>query len=272
MKFSYGIMQGRLSKKIGNKIQAFPEKNWKSEFNIARRLGIKKIEWTLDYKNFKKNPLLTKKGRAEINKLSKQNFIKIKTLTGDCFMQKPFWKTKNKDLINELIFVIECSGKVGIKYIVVPLVDNGSIENIYQQRKLIEICSKIKGTLKKNKIKLIFESDFGPIRLQNFIKKFDKKYFGINYDTGNSACLGHDINKEFNCYGKYICNIHIKDRVRWGKTVRLGYGRANFRDLYANLKKIKYKGSLILQTARSKNNNEIKEIKVNLDYLKKASL
>ena len=53
--------------------------------------------------------------------------------------------------------------------------DNGSIENIYQQRKLIEICSKIKSTLKKNKIKLIFESDFGPIRLQNFIKKFDKK-------------------------------------------------------------------------------------------------
>ena len=26
MKFNYGIMQGRLSKIIGNKIQAFPEK------------------------------------------------------------------------------------------------------------------------------------------------------------------------------------------------------------------------------------------------------
>ena len=29
MRFNFGVMQGRLSKKINNKIQAFPEKNWK---------------------------------------------------------------------------------------------------------------------------------------------------------------------------------------------------------------------------------------------------
>jgi hypothetical protein len=32
MNFSYGIMQGRLSKIIDNKIQAFPEKYWKQNF------------------------------------------------------------------------------------------------------------------------------------------------------------------------------------------------------------------------------------------------
>ena len=53
MKFNYGVMQGRLSKKIGNKIQAFPEKNWKIEFSKAKSLGLKSIEWTLDYKNLK---------------------------------------------------------------------------------------------------------------------------------------------------------------------------------------------------------------------------
>ena len=48
MNINYGIMQGRLSKKIDNKIQAFPEKNWKNEFEKANKLGLKYLEWTLD--------------------------------------------------------------------------------------------------------------------------------------------------------------------------------------------------------------------------------
>ena len=39
MSFNYGIMQGRLSPIINNKIQAFPEKYWKTEFSKAKKLG-----------------------------------------------------------------------------------------------------------------------------------------------------------------------------------------------------------------------------------------
>jgi len=48
------------------------------------------------------------------------------------------------------------------------------------------------------------------------------KYFGINYDVANSASLGFEIDSEFKNYGKYIYNIHIKDRLKNGKSVRLG--------------------------------------------------
>ena len=61
----------------------------------------------------------------------------------------------------------------------------------------------------------------------------------------------------------------IKHRLKYGKTVRLGNGNANFLNFYKNLKKIKYKKELILQTARSKNNRHTEEIKNNLNYLKK---
>jgi sugar phosphate isomerase/epimerase len=81
--------------------------------------------------------------------------------------------------------------------------------------------------------------------------------------------LGYNIDDEFRIYGKYICNVHIKDRLKQGKTVRLGHGNANFLKLYKNLKKIKYNRELILQTARSKNNRHLEEIKINLNYLKK---
>ena len=107
MNYKYGIMQGRLSKQIGNKIQAFPKKYWKKEFYLAKVLGLKSIEWTLDYKNLKKNPILAKKGQIQIKQLSKKNSIKVNSITCDCFMQKPFWKkNKNQNSLNNLIKII----------------------------------------------------------------------------------------------------------------------------------------------------------------------
>ena len=269
MKFNYGIMQGRLSKIIGNKIQAFPEKYWKSEFSKANKLGLKSIEWTLDYKNLKSNPLLSNKGRLKIKKLSKQYSIKINSLTGDCFMQKPFWKTKNnKKLIYDLKKIIDGCRLLGIKLIVIPLVDNGSIRNYKERDYLINISNKIVKYLKDSKIKLIFESDFPPKKLKDFIKRFDSNFFGINYDVGNSASLDFNIDEEFKYYGKYISNVHMKDRIKGGKTIRLGKGNVDFFRLFKNLKKIEYKNPLILQTARSKSNRHVDEIRANLKYLR----
>ncbi len=98
---------------------------------------------------------------------------------------------------------------------------------------------------------------------------FDKQYFGINYDLGNSASLGYNIDDEFKNYSKYIKNIHIKDRVYNGNTVRLGNGDANFKKLFKNLKKYRYRNMLIFQTARSKIEDDVGEMKKNLKFIKK---
>ena len=97
-------MQGRLSPQIRNKIQYFPWKTWKQEFFEARKLKLSKIEWTLDYYNLNKNPLLNKKGQSEINKLKKKFKIECNSVTTDCFMQRPFWKQKNN---NKSLFFFE---------------------------------------------------------------------------------------------------------------------------------------------------------------------
>ena len=272
MKFNYGIMQGRLSKKIENKIQAFPKKNWQLEFSKAKNLGLKNIEWTLDYRDLYKNPFLTKEGQIKIKKLSAKYSIKINSVTGDCFMQKPFWKTKNnKKLIVDLKKIIESCKKLSVRYIVIPLVDNGSIKNKNQFNNLLKNCNEIVKDLYNSKIKILFESDYSPKKLKKFIKKFNKNYFGINYDVGNSAANDYSIDDEFKYYGQYIYNIHVKDRIKNGNTIRLGKGNANFFKLFENLKKINFKENLILQTARSSNNQHMKEIKINLKYLEKIN-
>ena len=58
----------------------------------------------------------------------------------------------------------------------------------------------------------------------------------------------------------YVKNFHIKDRKFNSKTVRLGKGDAKLKKILNYMKKIKYKNNFILQTARSKSKEHIKEI------------
>ncbi len=266
-----GIMQGRLSKPSCNKIQSFPTYTWKKEFQLANKLSIKLIEWTLDFKNLHKNPLLTKKGIMNINSLSKKYNVKIKSITGDCFMQKPFWKQKiNKlrlSLLKDLKKILINAIKLKVKYLVIPLVDNGSLKSKKQEEVLITELLKFKKFIVKNNFYILFETDLTPQKNLLFIKKFKCRNFGINYDIGNSASKNYDPKKEFKLYGKYIKNIHIKDRKKNGNTVSLGKGNANFDLIFKLIKKIKYQGYLIQQTARGEAGKEFINISNNLKFL-----
>ena len=136
-----------------------------------------------------------------------------------------FKKSKNNKYLNE---IISSSGELNIKFLIIPLVDKGSIEDKKQEKNLLDICKMLEKKLIENKVKIIFGLTFNPKKLSKFIKKFNYKYFGINYDTGNSASLDYDIDKEFKNYGKYIYNIHIKDRLKFGKNCKVRPGKCKF--------------------------------------------
>ena len=267
-----GFIQGRLTKQK-KKIQQFPLENWKKEFQNAKKLKLKLIEWTIDHYGFYKNPLLNIKYVKLIKKISKINNIKINSVTADFFMERPFWKQKNKDYyLKKIKLLIKFCGTYNIKFIILPLVDNSSIKTNSTEKIIIHEIKKFSNLLEKFKVTILFESDYKPKKLLNFIKKFNNQNFGINYDIGNSASLSYDLEEEFNMYGKFIKNIHIKDRLKNGKTVRLGYGNVNFKKFFKLSKKINYKGPFILQTARSvRKGDDYNELKNNLKFLKRVS-
>lgn len=253
-----GFMQGRLSPILGNKIQCFPKSHWQEEFTEAKKIGIHIMEWTLDFDGLYENPLMQKKGRENIRFLSGLNNLTIPSLTGDCFMQKPFWKKDGKEsLILKNIFLDICKAcsEIGIEMIVVPLVDEGSLEFPKERDNLISFLIENKDFFKKLSLKILFESDFNPLDLKEFIKELPIDTFGINYDIGNSASLGFDPYEELESYGSYITNVHIKDRKLNGTTVPLGSGDANFKKVFSLLKNLKYSGNYILQTARASDGN-----------------
>lgn len=249
-----GFMQGRLSELVDGKIQAFPWRDWEQEFPLAHRHAFPLMEWTLDQDRLYENPLMTEEGRERIRALSDANGVKILSLTGDCFMQAPFFKVGGKErdfLLKDLQAVLEACAKVGIRYVLIPLVDNGRIENAEQEASLLDGLTPLTGFLRAHSMQIVFESDFPPQRLADFIAALPEDAYGINYDVGNSAALGYDPEEEIAAYGKRIVNVHIKDRALHGTTVPLGDGNADFPRVFRALKATGYAGNFILQTARA---------------------
>ncbi len=253
-----GFIQGRLSDMVDGKIQAFPWDSWKDEFVSAAKLDIHLMEWTLDQDNLYENPLITESGQEEILALMDKYDVRIKSLTGDCFMQAPYWKEKGinrESLLEDFRRIISACSFLGIQYIVVPLVDNGSVENKEQKESLFLGLKTLEEQLRESNIKVLFESDYPPSSLVTFMNELDKELFAINYDIGNSAALGFNPVDEIREYGKRIWNVHVKDRVLKGTTVPLGEGDADFETVFSELKKSGYNGNYILQTARADDNN-----------------
>jgi len=249
-----GFMQGRLSPLVGGRIQAFPENHWLNEFLLGRKHNIHMIEWTLDHEGLHMNPLLTTEGQTQIERASSESSISIPSLTGDCFMQVPFWKmskAKRADLEGDFLAVVDACSIMGIKYIVVPLVDNGSLDNTQEEQVLVEFMECHAAEFQLKGVVIIFESDFAPSELKRFIANFPLGVFGINYDIGNSASLGYSFQDEIEAYGDRIMNVHIKDRILGGTTVPLGTGNAKLPETISALERKGYRGNYILQTARA---------------------
>ena len=258
MTLRVGFMQGRLCEPVDGKIQAFPWRDWEDEFPAAAAIDLYLMEWTLDQERLYENPLMTADGQEKIRELCRQYDFSIPSLTGDCFMQAPFWKVDGRaraDLQADFLAIGRACANVGIRMMVMPLVDNGRLETAEQENVLIDFLIEQQTFLIENRLQVIFESDFMPPELARFIARLPSEQFGINYDIGNSAALGFSPAEEFAAYGARVVNVHVKDRVLGGTTVPLKTGSADFDVVFAALAEKKYQGNFILQTARAVNGN-----------------
>nr|WP_133936266.1 sugar phosphate isomerase/epimerase family protein [Candidatus Nitrosarchaeum limnium] len=266
-------MQGRLSYPIHNTIQAFPEDSWDKEFELAHKIGLDSIEWIFD--TFDKNPVMEKKFH-EINNLISKFQININSVCADYFMvnklfnESEFNIRKNLDTLKQL--AINCKN-IGVKIIEIPLVDNSSLKSEKHKNELVKNLDSILPEINDLGLIIALETDLPPIEFLNLLNRFEKNIVFANYDTGNSASLGFNVNEELEILKHKIKNIHLKDRLFNGKTVPFGSGSTNFDDFFFMLKKIEYSGDLIIQGAReqeiSPEQNCIKYLNFIKQYLDK---
>jgi hexulose-6-phosphate isomerase len=267
-----GIMQGRLSKSLTGKIQEFPVNTWEKEFELTNQLGLRAIEWTLDYADFKLNPLFNLKEQPKIKSLQDQFSIKIPSITLDCFVEAPFYKrneiTGLTSDTNDLLWIIENLQNVEVKTLVLPIVAESGVFNKNYLLNLIKCLKAIEKDLAKTKKQIAIECEFDINSIAALLSELNPDYFGINFDMGNSASLGHNPEEELTVCSGRILNIHIKDRLLAGHTVKLGSGAVNFQKIAQLLNDQGYAGNMILQAARDFKEDETKLIASYIDFCK----
>ncbi|QLH10057.1 sugar phosphate isomerase/epimerase [Candidatus Nitrosotenuis sp. DW1] len=247
-------MQGRLSSPIDNKIQCFPMNRWQDEFKEAASCNFACIEWIFD--TYEKNPIIDNSEITEMRLISNKFGVKINSVCADYFMEKKIFNEseneieKNLDVLRKLI---KNCRKTDIRILEIPLVDSSSISAPEHENDLMKNLSKILPFAKDNDVAITLETDMPPRRFRNFLESFEPSTVFANYDTGNSTALGYDVEEEINILSDRIKNIHIKDRIVHGKTVPLGTGNTKFDLFFSSLKKINFRGDLIIQGAREDN-------------------
>ncbi len=273
---SLGIMQGRLTPMKGRGIQFFPFDEWEEEFYLAKELRLNEIEWIFDYEMYDKNPLWTSNGRSKIKEVIKENGVKVNSVCWDYFMRRPCYKYSEKeyeDVFRENISffrkTITAMKEIGAGLIEIPMVDNSSVKSDYEKIRAMELIRQFCDIAKELNIRVGLETDFPPIEFRNFLDEMGKENLAANYDSGNSSGLGYHHEKEIISLNDKIFNVHIKDRICGGGTVKLGTGNADFEQIFESLKRIGYKNSFILQAARGEEEQEKETIEAQIKFVKK---
>jgi len=248
-----GAIQGRLLPKYKGRYQAHPVGYWEDEFPIANQLGLDCIEFILDFNDAEINPLLRSGGVDEILAISEKTGVIAKTVCADYLMEAPLHSESNdiaetsEEVLRRLI---HSSAALGATDIVIPCVDQSSLEDDKAVDRFVTRLTPILELAENKNVNLSLECDLPPAPFYDLLHCFDTARLTVNYDIGNSAALGYDAVEELDAYGERITDIHIKDRVLDGGSVVLGTGNANFERFFDKLKSFDYTGPFLMQAYR----------------------
>ena len=164
--------------------------------------------------------------------------------------------------------LVENSAYLGIKNVVIPLVDESSIKDFWENKELNESFVKIMHIFEEFNIEASFELDLAPKDIVTFINNIGSNKAKINYDIGNSAAHGYNIYEELSSYGHLINDIHLKDRAYKGGPVFFGTGKAEFGVLFDYIYETKFRGPIVMQSYRDDKGIDI--FKKQLNWLKEG--
>ena len=260
----FGIIQGRIFPENKLKYNVFPSE-WRNELILSKKIGYNYVEFLLDEKLSRKNPLVNKK-ISSLKKTMVASKQKIYSVILSYFVSHNFFKNynKSKKILENLIN--NCQ-KLNINLIIIPFVERGSLD----KDKLLFVLDDLFKIIKNKKIQVSIELDSKldlKTKFNIFIKYYPK--IGICYDIGNSISENKDFVKEISYLSKVINHIHLKDKIKKGKkfyNTYLGKGLLDFYKLKKILNCINYNKKITLECFHG--NNPIQASVRNLEFARK---
>ena len=251
-----GILQGRLTPSPDGSIQFFPKDNWRNEFVIAREIGFDCIELLVRRDNWEDNPLVQASEFISVGHLCQG--LAIHSVHG--------FYSKSEDFKEALGRIIHNGEQLDVKTILVSFFGEEALITEDDKHLAREQISKVIPWLQRFSIRIGIEAEMPAAELLDFIKSFKSNVIGVYYDIGNMSSVGANVVEEIKFLGRYICGVHVKDRLAGGgKTVPLGEGCADFEGAFTALKDVWYEGPFIIQGARVEGVNDVE---LNRGYFK----
>ena len=251
----FGVLQGRLSKPVNGKMQEFPINNWEYEFENLNQINLSGIEWLITPKDNLTNPFFVEQSLPS-NILS----VCVDTMVCNSFYKLEFMNENLVPVLNRMV-------ELGLNKIVIPLLEDSSVENEYIRHEFLKNFIPISENYPN--INFCFEFECDKEIVMDVVSKRDNFY--ITYDTGNfTSTYKEKINHEelINFFGYKIKNVHFKDRTYDGQTKHFGLGQTDFKTIIDTLKKNNYYDNIILQLARGVDGDEINYIKNTYNKIK----
>ena len=254
-----GIMHGRLSPPFEGRFQAFPVGSWRQEFQHARAAGLRCIEWIYEVPSADRNPLGSDSGLADMRRLSAETGVGVWSVCADYYMEARLVADGAPVAANigHLEWLIQRAAAMGIRYIILPFVDQSSLGGMADREALHRALTGLLPRAEAAGVELHLETDLNPAEFRKLLERENHPYLKANFDIGNSASLGFDPVAELEAIGPWLGSVHIKDRVRGGGTVTLGTGAADFKACFRQFRRLGFDRWFILQAARGDDSGEV---------------
>jgi len=252
--------QGRLGPPVDGHFQSFPRLGWEQQLEMLSGLAsIRGIEWMFDAYGEGANPLESAASRQQMASCLSAAGLELNSVCADYFMDYPLLRSsvaQRRERCEKLAWLIDASAELGIRRIVLPLLDASRITTDAERATIVECLNQLLPLAQQRGVYLNLETDFAPSELRGLLLELDHPMVKVNYDTGNSAAAGFDPREEFAAYGEWIGSVHVKDRLRGAGSVALGTGDVDFPLLRELLLQFDYRGDFVMEAARGEPGHE----------------
>lgn len=245
-----GVMQGRLSPRPSQRLQAFPHQTWPEEFAQAKSIGFSYIEWIYEAERAAENPIASRAGRTAIRACAAATGLPVASVCADYFMVHRLaggTAQARAEHAAALAELVRWTRELGATRILLPLLETSAVGTPELVREVTESIQRICPVLDECNVALGLEMEIPGKDYAAVIRGVGHDKVRAYYDTGNSTAQGFDIASDIVPLLPFLEAVHLKDRLVSGTSQPFGHGAANFAGFFGVLAASGYRGDFLTQ-------------------------
>ncbi len=263
---SIGIMLGRLSPAIDNRLQFFPQ-NWEDEFPLAKDMGFSSIIWSLDRDMPNFDPIRDIWGQETVLSRIDTARAVLPIDSIDCNLYPLFGPNTQKTLADFRVLLPALAPRLSTGILVIPLLVTVAPKTQEDKKEVWNSLHELGALVASIGLRIALETEMPADELLSYVDSFHSSNIGVCYDVGNCTSYGFNCPDDIRILGNRIFDVHLKDRKVGGEqSVLLGTGDADFTGCFQALKEIDYLGTYTLQAWRG--TDYLADAKTQLSFVK----